>query len=256
VAVADAVNAVASNEAVQPGVRAAKRSLGGRGRLGGAVMLILLAQLFLVLVAVDNSPLIPGSMAGYLPDMYFYLFAMLIAVLFIALSPALHTSKTYVNVLDGFPVTKFTESFVVTGLLAGALMGVVLFATGTSYTAVTGAARLEGILFVAFFTASTEEVLFRVALPLHFNAIVVSTLGFAFFHLAVDAITNPGLADTSLEIVLFGQRALAGGVLWLIYSRTNLACAIAAHWTYDGVLGGLITGWAPLGLTHLGLGSI
>lgn len=243
----------AGPQAVQPGVAAAQRSFGARGRLGGAVLLVMGVQLFLYLAYIDNSPLIPGGMQAYGGAMTFYMFAMLIAVLFVAFSPALHTSKTYVNLLDGFPITKFTESFVVTGIFAGALMGAMLWLTHTSYVPVTGAARIDGLLFTAFFTASTEEVLFRVALPLHMNPIVASTLVFALFHLAIDAVANPGFANSAAEVAAFGERALAGFVLWVIYEKTNLACAIAAHFTFDGVLGGLITGWVPLHLAGLGL---
>lgn len=244
---------VTGDEAVRPGAAATEHSFGGRSRLIGIVMTVILFQVFLFLIYVDQSPLIPGSFAGYGNDMIFYLvIESAVALPIIGFAPGLIGSKIHVNLVTGGGVFRFMAIGSIVGFLAWALMGLALTTLHASYQMVSGSARLSGLLFLAFFVAFAEELTFRAALPLVGNWFVMSALVFASFHLVVDASTF-GLADVAGVASAFIQRAIAGVVLWIIYRYVGFAAAVFSHFTYDGVLTGYLSGSFPISLAHMGL---
>ena len=244
---------IAGNAAVRGGVVASEKSLGGRSKLIGIIMTVILFQVFLFLIYVDQSPLVPGSFAGYGNAMIFYLvLESAVALPIIGFAPALIGSKIHVNLVTGGGVFRFMAIGAITGFLAWALMGLVLTALHANYQVVSGSARLSGLLFLAFFTAFAEELTFRVALPLVGNPVLMSSLVFATFHLALDAGTI-GLANVGGIASAFIQRALAGLILWAIYRYVGFAAAVFSHFTYDGVLTGFLPGQFPISIAHLGL---
>ena len=235
----------------RPGVRAAERSLSGRGKLLGVILILVMFQSFFFIVAIEGSPLIPG-LSSELTGMEIYLFLMVPALFIIGLSPNLANSKAHVSVISGGSIGRFLTDYAIAGFAAWVLMALILYAAGTHYVPLTGAARLDGLIFGGFFIATTEELLFRVALPLTMNWFVASSFIFALFHLPIDAITY-GLGDPTQLLAAFFVRMMAGAVLWAIYRYGSLPMAMAAHFVYDGVLGGYITGGFPVSVAHLGL---
>jgi len=244
---------IAGDQAVVPGATATERSFGGRSKLIGIVMTVILFQVFLFLIYVDQSPLVPGSFAGYGNAMIFYLvLESAVALPIIGFAPALIGSKIHVNLVTGGGVFRFMAIWSIVGFLAWALMGLALTGLHASYQTVSGSARLSGLLFLAFFTAFAEELTFRAALPLVGNWFGMSVLVFAGFHLVLDAGTI-GLSDVGGVASAFIQRAIAGIVLWVIYRYVGFAACVFAHFSYDGVLTGYLSGHFPISLAGAGL---
>lgn len=243
--------------ATSEGAAAARRSLAAKPghRLIGVLLGLALAMVTLLLVVVDNSPIVPGLVGGgtnYEPGMVFYLF-LLTAVAFpaIGFAPSVHTNRTAVNLASGGSLTRFGMSYGTTGFLAWLVLGLAGMALGVVYVPLSGADRLGVLVFDAVFVSAVEEVTFRLALPLVMNPWVSTSILFPLAHLPLDV----AIYGTNVELLAaaFLQRAIAGAVLWLIYSRVNLAAAMAAHMTYDAYLQGGLPMGAPLGLVHLGL---
>lgn len=254
---------LAGPESTREGVAAAERSLSTEAhrRLFGGLVFVAFAQVMALLVVVDNSPLIPGlvgSGVNYEPYMVYYLF-LLTAVAFpiVGFAPSLvarRRGQRSVNLATGGRLTRWALSFGATGFAAWALLGVAGVALSVVYTPISGAERLGFLVFDSLFVAATEEIVFRMALPLVMNPWLASCVLFPLAHLPVDATVFGG--NVELYAMAFVQRALAGAVLWVIYSRVNLAAAIAAHFIYDAFLGGGLPMGAPLGLARLGLVTV
>lgn len=239
---------IAGDAAVQPGATATEKSFGGRSKLIGIVMTVILFQVFLFLIYVDQSPLVPGSFAGYGNAMIFYLvLESAVALPIIGFAPSLVGSKIHTNLVTGGGVFRFMATGAITGFLAWTLMGLALTALHANYQVVSGASRLSGLLFLSFFTAFAEELTFRAALPLIGNWFVMSALVFATFHLALDAGTI-GLANVGGVASAFIQRVIAGIVLWVIYRYVGFAAAVFSHFTYDGAITGYLSGQFPISI--------
>lgn len=215
-------------------------------------MALTLVQVFFLLVVVDNSPIIPGLNSSYEADMLFYLILMTaVALPIIGFAPSVHKSRSAVNLASGGSIPRFMLAYAVTGFLAWLGMSVALLSFGVAYTPISGADRLAALVFDSVFVSATEEVTFRMALPLVMNPYVSSCFLFALFHLPIDYVTY-GVNVAPIASAFF-QRIIAGLVLWFIYREAGLASAMAAHFAYDGILEGAFPAGVPLGLAHLGL---
>ncbi len=244
---------IAGDQSVSQGAIAAGKTLGGRSRLIGIMIVVTLAQVFFYLIAVDQSPLIPGSLISYEPEMLFYIILMSAVVLpVVGFAPAVHNSRESINLATGGSVFRFMANYAITGFLAWTLMSLVLYGLHASYAQVSGADRLQLLIVESFFVSVAEECCFRMALPLVMNWVLASCFLFALFHLPVDALTI-GLGNVTQIASAFIQRFLAGLVLFVIYRYFGLAASCSSHATYDLILtGGLPSGF-PIGLVTHGL---
>ena len=241
------------DSSVLQGVRAAEKSLGGRSKLIGVMIVITLAQVFFYLIAVDQSPLLPGSLISFEPEMLFYIILMTAVVLpIVGFAPAVHNSRESINLATGGSVFRFMATYAIAGFLAWTLMSLVLAGLHASYAQVSGAERLQLLIVETFFVSVAEESCFRLALPLVMNWALASMFLFAAFHVPVDALTI-GLGNVSQITSAFVQRMLAGLALFAIYRWAGFGPACASHAVYDLVLTGGLPGGFPIGLVHAGL---
>lgn len=228
----------------RPGEKVDQKWFGGKGKTLGIVGLLLFIELFFYLIAVDNSPLIPGSLNVYETGMLFYLVTAGIALSVLGFS-------TKIRVIDGLGPSQFLWRFSVTAFAAWGLMTVVIVATGSSVSAVNDNSRIGLVVFTFAFIAPVEELTFRVAAPAVMPWWLGSVVMFAVYHIPAEFAIY-GTANTTNVVAAVFELMIAGIVLWYIYKRFGFGSAVAAHGIYDAVLTGAI-GVLPLSWVHLGL---
>lgn len=234
------------------GARAVERALGGRSKLLGIILAVVLTQIFFYLIYIDQSPLIPGSFSSFGPEMLFYLILMTPALFILGFAPSVHTNQTVINVTTGGSVFRFMATFSIVGFLAWTLMSLALAGLHASYATISGADRLQLLIIEAVFVASCETILFQLSLPIVMPYFVGASFLFAIFHVPVDALTI-GLGNIGQIASAFIQRMVAGLILFAVLRYAGLGACVSAHFVYDAVLVGAMPGGFPISVTHLGL---
>lgn len=223
------------------------------GKSAGLLAFIGLLMLVIWVAVLDNSPVLPGNWSAYLPDMTFYFgtygFAMiLIALRRDLLADTASTIRSFVFRLGAF-----------TGI-TWLILSLIFFAEGTSaVTVLTDTERLQTFVFVGFFVAPVEELLFRLVLPRFLNSwIWGSVIIFTLFHIPA-YVLETGSWGVPL-IASLAEAAILGFILWLVYAPKKdggilgqgYPATLGIHFAYDVIILGAVSG-IPLAVVHLGL---
>ena len=200
-----------------------------------------MAELGLYLAAIVNPGILPGNWTPLVPDMEYYLFASIFAMLFIAISGKYPAGGTEVSAF----LTRFSMGAALTWVAV-----TVLFYYSIHSTPLTGGTKIEYLLFTGFFIAPVEELLFRVALPPRWGWFVASSLAFAAFHIPIYLLESGATVDGFLGNLI--QPAIMGVVLWFAYRWKGLPFSMGIHFAYDAFVYGELLG-LPLAAAGLGL---
>lgn len=234
------------------GVVAPRLNARDRVRSLGPVFFLVLAQLIFLLIATNQSTVIPGDWAPFLAGMELYLLMSSLAI------GVFLQGTTVPAILEG-NLGRFLKTFVIAAGVFWVLT--LVFLSGTTNGVpepVNGTFAFQYLIYVGVFIGPTEELLFRVVLPpllskTYLGQLVWSSLGFAFFH--IGAYTAAGVQWTP-ETLFFqlAQVAFLGGVFfWVAWksvdprtgarqARWGYAAATGAHTAYDLTVLGVISG--------------
>jgi Type II CAAX prenyl endopeptidase Rce1-like len=247
--------AESSSSVELPGIRAFGPISAG-AKSAAFIALIGLAQILFYVAALDNSPILPGNWAPFIPEMTFYIILLGFAGMLLLfrrdlLAPKDATISDFVLRLSAFSGVTWLIMSVFTLAISG---------SGASSTVLSDTTKIQYFVLYGVFVAVSEEMLFRQTLPVVLNSWVLgSVVIFAGLHLPVYLIDNGDTFGIGL-ISSLAQAAIMGTVLWFVYAKPRdggilgmgLGATIGIHMTYDLVLGGAVVA-LPLSLAGLGL---
>lgn len=229
----------------------------------GPVGAVLALQIFVLLVAVNGSPLLGVSLAADVP-VFTTEIVLTFTALFLLYGPPLTRSQRAAraasSVLEGGSYESFLRNY---GAGIFAVIGITsllhYLGTGPTYAA-GGTSVLTNLIFYGVYVGPTETLLFVIALPAALPRAfwwLGAGLLFALFHLPVDAATY-GTGSIAELAYGFAFRFAFGCGLYLVYAGVRSlklpgagpGAAMSLHTAYDlWVAGALLP--VPLALFHL-----
>lgn len=243
-----------------------------RGALG-PLGVIIFAQLFFAIVAVDDSPLIGVSLSAYTTAFILELI-LDAAALFILLGLPLSrfTSRrtegarvAAVSFLEGGDYGTFLLNYAAAGFAVLGIFWVVYHFDPAFFGAQAhnGVSVIQDMVFYGVFVGPTETLFFVIALPCVMPWWLAGGLVFPAYHLPIDA-AGGALSDPTVLVVSFLERMAFGLAFFLIYSGwppgsrsptvpgAGPGATMAVHSAYDLAVVGAVAP-LPLALVHLGL---
>ncbi len=186
-----------------------------RIRTLGVIGLLFLVQLFVFVGMIVNvnqsgdSDLLPstGNWSVWAYPMLFYILMTLGAMILVNYTSDVSVVPK-VKDISRFLINYSLWTFVTWGVMT------LIFPHGTGVTPLTGASRIQQLVFTSLFVAPTEELMFRVVLPRVLNSwILGSVVAFVLFHISAYSTEYSGdflSAVAGLIILSF--------VLWAVYA--------------------------------------
>lgn len=208
------------------------RGLSSTGKGVGALVFVGIGQLMLYLTTTVNPTLLPGNWGSLVTGMEFYLFSILFAFILVIGSKE--------PILAGGTLDQFLLRFAVGGGATYAVLWAISFANPVGPgTLLGGGSQLQWILYLGFFVAPTEELLFRAALPRNVGWVMGSVILFSVYHIPAYLLEG---GTTSLSAILpnLVTVGVLGFVFWVVYEKFGLAFSIGAHFLYDVVTVGVL----------------
>ncbi|MDE1821561.1 MAG: CPBP family intramembrane metalloprotease [Euryarchaeota archaeon] len=233
-------------------------------RTWGPAGVLVLAQVFVLLITVNGSNLIPGDWSGLFDAEVVYLILSIFALGVFGIgnrTPLISEGDT------GWFVVLFA-------MFAAATIFVLveLFAhSGAAPSAVSPTQKIQTALFLGVFVAPTEELLFRVVLPPYvakssLGRMAGSSILFGVFHLPAYSVVAGKVGPFSIGSAVI-EAVFLGMLLYVVYAGIDipsakirfrglgLGASTGIHWGWDlstlGVVGGFAIVAKSLGLVPL-----